>query len=326
MARINSFLPHILLLMSVYTATMMKAEPLIRSSKEPSPSQGVDIVDNIDTNPYNYISSSDVIETLYPDNEVNAALDNSDLAAIETLYPDNEVNAALDDSDLAAIETLHPDNEVNAALFGYLKIMSDEKPVSGSIYIRWGRDECPTTANKVYSGLAAAPDRVAKGGGSNYLCLPETPEYNNNSQSGKQERRSSIYTVKYRHDFPPLDPLAEHDIPCAVCESIGRNTMLMIPARLSCPSSEWNLEYSGFLMAEREKHYRVQYVCLDGNPTIRNDTDQRVTGNGNPTTRNNQRVKFASMQPVEGVCSSTGGLPCGSYKDRFELACTVCTK
>lgn len=80
--------------MSVYTATMMKAEPLIRSSKERSPLQGDDIMDDID-NP--------------------------------NLYSDYHQG-------LDVIETLNPDNEVNAALFGYLKIMSDEKPGNEILY------------------------------------------------------------------------------------------------------------------------------------------------------------------------------------------------
>ncbi|XP_071823073.1 uncharacterized protein [Apostichopus japonicus] len=184
---------------------------------------------------------------------------------------------------------------------------------SGGVYIRWGRDVCPSSADQVYSGLAAGPDRTATGGGANYLCLPESPVYDR-PQSGVQDRTSRLYGVEYRFDFPPIQYVVAHDIPCAVCESIGRSTVLMVPARPSCPSG-WTREYYGFLMAERSNnHQRTQYVCLDGHPTYRPGTAAAST-------------EYAAMHPVEGICSGTGGgLPCGPYVNGYELTCAVCTK
>ncbi|PIK36924.1 hypothetical protein BSL78_26242 [Apostichopus japonicus] len=186
-----------------------------------------------------------------------------------------------------------------------------------SKFIRWrlhpfGRDVCPSSADQVYSGLAAGPERAATGGGANYLCLPESPVYDR-PQSGVQDRTSRLYGVEYRFDFPSIQSLVEHDVPCAVCESIGRSTVLMVPARPSCPSG-WTREYYGFLMAERSIHQRTQYVCLDGHPTYRSGTAAASN-------------EFATMQPVEGICSGTGGgLPCGPYVNGYELTCAVCTK
>ncbi|XP_071822790.1 short-chain collagen C4-like [Apostichopus japonicus] len=183
---------------------------------------------------------------------------------------------------------------------------------SGGVYIRWGRDVCPSSADQVYSGLAAGAERAATGGGANYLCLPESPVYDR-PQNGVQDRTSRLYGVEYRFDFPPIQSLVEHDVPCAVCESIGRSTVLMVPARPSCPSG-WTREYYGFLMAERSTHQRTQYVCLDGHPTYRSGTAAASND-------------FATMQPVEGICSGTGGgLPCGPYVNGYELTCAVCTK
>ena len=53
-------------------------------------------------------------------------------------------------------------------------------PVSGgATYTRWGRTSCPNTAGTslVYSGRAGNTYFTAKGGGANYQCLPNNPEY-----------------------------------------------------------------------------------------------------------------------------------------------------
>ncbi|VDI07268.1 Hypothetical predicted protein [Mytilus galloprovincialis] len=48
---------------------------------------------------------------------------------------------------------------------------------SGVTYARWGRTECPTGVEMVYtSGQAGGNQYTHKGGGVNYLCLPNNPE------------------------------------------------------------------------------------------------------------------------------------------------------
>ena len=42
----------------------------------------------------------------------------------------------------------------------------------GSVYVRWGHDECPLTAQLVYSGRAGGAWFTHVGGGSNPRCLP----------------------------------------------------------------------------------------------------------------------------------------------------------
>ena len=39
----------------------------------------------------------------------------------------------------------------------------------------------------------------------------------------------------------------------------------MIPAKTRCPTS-WTREYYGWLVTERETHYRSTYTCLDFSP------------------------------------------------------------
>ena len=45
-------------------------------------------------------------------------------------------------------------------------------PSSGGVtYVRWGRTNCPNTAELVYAGRAGGSLWSVNGGGSNYQCL-----------------------------------------------------------------------------------------------------------------------------------------------------------
>ncbi|KAJ8034065.1 hypothetical protein HOLleu_24487 [Holothuria leucospilota] len=106
------------------------------------------------------------------------------------------------------------------------------------------------------------------------------------------------------------------DVPCAVCKAPSRFGQLMIPGKNSCPSAEWTLEYSGYLMSERNHpaHLRAMYICVDREM-------QSVGGSHGPSTSRGV-IRF-----VESRCSwGGGGLPCGPYVDGYELTCAVCTQ
>ena len=49
----------------------------------------------------------------------------------------------------------------------------------GAVYTRWGRTVCPDTTGTelVYKGLAAGSNWDHSGGGANYLCTTEQPQY-----------------------------------------------------------------------------------------------------------------------------------------------------
>ena len=48
---------------------------------------------------------------------------------------------------------------------------------AGTVYVRWGHEECPSTAQLVYTGRAAGPHYSHSGGGSNPQCLPLDPMF-----------------------------------------------------------------------------------------------------------------------------------------------------
>lgn len=149
------------------------------------------------------------------------------------------------------------------------------------------------------------------GGGANYLCMPEEPQYNR-SAPGIQAL-ATIYGVEYEIPVagaPIPQSMYEHNAPCAVCCAPQRGGQLMIPARRDCPDASWTKEYEGALMTTANSgHYRTMYVCVDADA-------ESVPGssvNTNP----------AVFYHVEAACN---GLPCPPYEPDKELLCVVCTK
>ena len=142
------------------------------------------------------------------------------------------------------------------------------------------------------------------GGGVTYLCMPLDPEFPHNAQGGYQTG-AYVYGVEYDLGYPELRP---QDAPCAVCEVQGRSTVLMIPAKQTCPAG-WTLEYEGLLATQRHTHAGAEYVCISSNPE---------TANSGHTDENGGHLLVA-----EAVC---GSLPCPPYVNGYELTCVVCTK
>ena len=147
-------------------------------------------------------------------------------------------------------------------------------------------------------------DSTDSGGGANYLCLPTTPQY---LVSGLLNYYSSLYGAEYRR---PLFTSHNYDVPCAVCYTSKRASKLMIPARITCPSS-WTEEYEGYLMTEGHSHARsAVYECVDKNA-------ETVPGSYAPTDS-------ALFQHVVATCGT--GLPCDPYVTTKTITCVVCTK
>ena len=186
----------------------------------------------------------------------------------------------------------------------------------GVVYTRWGRTTCPSTSGTqlLYAGRTAGSDFRERGGAANYICLPEQPQYSTYT-AGAQSWRAYLYGAEYETgltepgEIGPLRSFNDHNVPCAVCYTSTRETVLMIPARITCPSS-WTREYYGYLMAERSAHYRTMFECVDRNP-------QSISG----SIANTDGVLFYH---TEVKCSR--GIPCPPYDAQKEVMCVVCTK
>ena len=186
--------------------------------------------------------------------------------------------------------------------------------MGGVNYIRWGRITCPDTEGTqlLYSGVAAGSHWNQKGGGAEYLCLPDQTEILQIT-AGFQMHRSKLYGAGYQtDDYPPaFGNIHAHHAPCAACSTSARGQKIMIPGKANCTSS-WTREYYGYLMTERthDNHNRISYACVDVNA-------QPVPGSAH------FNLNGAVFDFTEVVCS---GIQCPPYTAGHELPCVVCTK
>ncbi len=181
----------------------------------------------------------------------------------------------------------------------------------GVLYTRWGRTACPGTPGTelVYAGRVGGSWYGNTGGGANYLCMPDDPQYLT-YEPGVQDV-SPIFGTEYQaYGGQPLRAVHDHNVPCAVCFSSMRETVLMLPAKPTCPPS-WTLEYAGYLMSTHRSsnHHRTMYECVDKDPDC-------IPGSAGNTDG-------AVFYHTEANCN---GMPCPPYDPQKELTCAVCTK
>ena len=171
------------------------------------------------------------------------------------------------------------------------------------------------------------PDYRSAGGGTNYQCLPDDPEYDSRAPSGvpHSKLRSTIYQTDYVKTIFDTD-VHRHRVPCAVCETQQRSTKLILPAKTRCPSSGWVTEYKGYLMSPAEHHrnqefvsgeqFRTSYVCVDTHPESLTSKPISAGWSG------------SILYSVSVSCSGDGALAnCPPYlSDDRALSCVVCTK
>ncbi|VDH93739.1 Hypothetical predicted protein [Mytilus galloprovincialis] len=185
--------------------------------------------------------------------------------------------------------------------------------INGPTYIRWGRTDCAGDAVLVYKGAVAGKHYSLGGSGANMLCLPNDPEWNHYADGGNG-LTGKIYGVE-------MDVLNNHqdfgtsklnkDLPCAVCKTPGKSSVLMIPGKKTCYGG-WSKEFSGYLVAQASEASRspTEYICVDENM-------ESVPGGD---ADDNEGVVY----PVEiGSCKT---LSCPPYVEGRELTCVVCSQ
>ncbi|PIK53528.1 putative short-chain collagen C4 [Apostichopus japonicus] len=180
-------------------------------------------------------------------------------------------------------------------------------PDVGVVFIRWGRMTCPSTSNLVYTGFSAGSHYSNQGGSTEMFCFPNTPHYSY-TMGGRQDSRSTLSKVVYQTGAFQRGPsrVRNRGMPCSVCMAPRRTTKLMIPATNACPSSDWTLEYSGYLQSAKKSWQRFQTICLDESPEAIPETSSDING--------------ARLLYTEFRCGD-----CGGYTDGYELTCAVCT-
>ena len=185
------------------------------------------------------------------------------------------------------------------------------------MYIRWGRTTCPVNQSTelVYSGRAGGSWFNRGGGATNYLCMPDDPDYL--QYDAGAPGLSYVYGVEYEPQTgQPLQVqpnVYAHNAPCAVCMAVSRCSLIMIPAKTQCPTS-WTREYVGYLMsAAQDYSLPTTYECVDKDPESvpgLNSVGWGSEGSG-------------IFNHVEASCN---GMACPPYGAGKELTCVVCTR
>lgn len=128
---------------------------------------------------------------------------------------------------------------------------------SGVTYIAWGKQYCPN-GQTLYSGVIGGNLVTHSAGGSNQLCLPDSPRYGQYTSGAQQ--RGLIFPGKYDTSSYAHQLSSVHGklATCAACYNSGSSASLMIPAAVNCPSG-WTQEYIGYLMAQPDVggYYRL---------------------------------------------------------------------
>ena len=182
------------------------------------------------------------------------------------------------------------------------------KANAGTVYVRWGHNQCPFGAQLVYSGRVGGSHFRQSGGGSNPQCLPLNPNYLT-TQTARTGLVADMHGAEYEtKPFSFSNRVHDHVVVCAVCY-VSRSAVHMIPARYTCPTG-WTTEYYGYLMAECWSHNRSQYTCVD-------KVFKTVFGTG----ADRDGLTF---YPVQARC--TGSLLCPPFEETKVLSCAVCTK
>ena len=181
----------------------------------------------------------------------------------------------------------------------------------GATYTRWGKSSCPQVKGTVllYSGFAGGSHYTHQGAGANHLCLPTYPEYSTSLRyAAGIQGHAPAFRAEYKH---PNQGRHNDNVPCAVCYVSTRPSVIMIPAKATCPST-WTREYYGYIMTSHHAlHHRSTYECMDEDQESLPNSPENSDG--------------ALFHHVEASCDPEQ-LPCPPYDESKELNCVVCTK
>ena len=142
-------------------------------------------------------------------------------------------------------------------------------------------------------------NHYSHGGGADYVCLPDIPQWGN-VKDGFQNQNRMHGTEYDTRDSETIfskankggKSLHDNDAVCVVCLVPSRSIQIMIPAKRTCPAG-WTMEYRGYLTAEQYTQGRTVFICLDEAP-------ESLPGS---FSNNDGALLYA----VEGYC---GSLPC----------------
>ena len=199
----------------------------------------------------------------------------------------------------------------------------------GQTYVRWGRTTCPgnQSTELVYSGRAGGSWYRKTGGATNYLCMPDNPDY----LQYDSRVQGNNYVSGVGYDLEQGQPLnvnpnvRGHNVPCAVYMAVSRCSLLMIPGKTSCPVS-WTTEYVGYLMSgPQSQGLLTTYECVDKDPESVPGLNAADWGSGSGSNSGLDSGEW-NMGFFTHIEISCNGVACPPYVAGRELTCVVCSR
>jgi len=83
----------------------------------------------------------------------------------------------------------------------------------------------------MFTGQAGGNIYTNKGGGSNYLCLPNDPDNGKSYSFDNDVLYGGEYQVHSNDKLPGLGNLYQKDVHCPVCRRRGKSSVVMIPCK-----------------------------------------------------------------------------------------------
>ncbi|XP_067931231.1 short-chain collagen C4-like [Watersipora subatra] len=193
-------------------------------------------------------------------------------------------------------------------------VAAPPQTIGGAVYTRWGRTFCGNDSQLLYAGVSSSSQWSQSGGGVNYQCLPQQPEFNKGITpfSDGTWVGSFLSGVEYQTYTYGVFPnsVVNQDAPCARCYTTGRPSVMVVPGKRNCYKG-WTKEYEGYLMSERTEHpHSSTFECVDGNP-------EGILGQ--------ERDTDGSLFYFSFIKCSMGAF-CPPYSEKMPLTCVVCSK
>jgi hypothetical protein len=85
----------------------------------------------------------------------------------------------------------------------------------------------------IITGQAGGSHYTSKGGGSEYLCLPNDPDNGKPYSYANDVLYGAEYEINGSQKPSGFGDLHDRDVPCAVCRRRGKSSVLMIPGNHS---------------------------------------------------------------------------------------------
>lgn len=137
----------------------------------------------------------------------------------------------------------------------------------------------------MYKGIAGGGFYDRPGNGANTLCLPHNPDpapsgFPTHFQYDDRSSSSFIYGTEYQYTYRNI--AVDDDAPCAVCNVAHTSSVIMIPAKMTCPTG-WSKEYAGVLTASAQSsgHHIGEYLCVDENAEYLGEGTRQQNYDGN---------------------------------------------